>query len=597
MALYRFTDTIERALRGNYPSEALNFNGVYFEDEIKGYRTLNVTGREALDSEVDVIETKARNGARFRSRRHLPRIITVRYQIEAKSPQELMEKYNRLNHLLDAEEATMIFHDEPDKFFIGTKQKMSPPKEGNLCTKGEFELYCSDPFKYSVEQYEIPAAHNGISARYNGTQSNPPAFKIRAYGDVAYVELLKDTARIVCGMSYDITKERSGTGKEIFNTKTDPDGFGSMSALIGWQTLTSYIREVTGIYGSCEPHPVGTDEPDWFRPGMTNARYYETKTISGEEWLVPYKPERADFVLKSDGECLWAPIIYEYFEEYEEELVGSSDSLDLHNGSHQPITSMELVSSDDFYDGSYQLIGGAMQYDISMTRTNFEMDFESRFYASNTAQRGAQAFTIYGDTTVTEDDEEITNTVKLCGIVIQKSAVGTNRLEISVYIGDEKVDTIVMTALPSNPVFGLNSLRCSISRFGNVYTVRIGNETYTYNSDNMIVPTHMTAYILNYNASFAMACNAIRYIRFVEHVANSAKAVTNIIRNGDEVVIDCASAEITVNGIKEPELGDITNQWDEMDLIPGDNNIGINIVADKSVRAPEITMLYREAFL
>jgi hypothetical protein len=55
MAIYRFTDTIERALRNGYPAEALNFNGIYFEDEIEGYQTLSVSGREALEAEVDYI--------------------------------------------------------------------------------------------------------------------------------------------------------------------------------------------------------------------------------------------------------------------------------------------------------------------------------------------------------------------------------------------------------------------------------------------------------------------------------------------------------------------------------------------------------------
>lgn len=46
MALYNFTDTNERAYRADLPSEALNFNGVFLEHEIDGYRTLNVMGRE-----------------------------------------------------------------------------------------------------------------------------------------------------------------------------------------------------------------------------------------------------------------------------------------------------------------------------------------------------------------------------------------------------------------------------------------------------------------------------------------------------------------------------------------------------------------------
>ena len=206
MAIYRFTDTIERALRNGYPAEALNFNGIYFEDEIEGYQTLSVSGREALEAEVDYIETKARHGAKYRSSRYLPRVITVRYKIRAKDSSDLIEKYNRLNYLLGVEEAKLIFRDEPDKFWIGTRRNLTPPEGGLLTTTGEIEFYCADPFKYSVKEYEAAAVNNSISIRYNGTQPNPPTFRVLAHGDVALIELLKDTARVVCGTGYDITK-------------------------------------------------------------------------------------------------------------------------------------------------------------------------------------------------------------------------------------------------------------------------------------------------------------------------------------------------------------------------------------------------------
>ena len=137
-------------------------------------------------------------------------------------------------------------------------------------------------------------------------------------------------------------------------------------------------------------------------------------------------------------------------------------------------------------------------------------------------------------------------------------------------------------------------------RFGDAYTLRLGNESYTYSANgtnSTLTPTHMTVYILDYIDSSNLAQNAIRYVRFVEHSASSAKAVSNVIKSGDEVVIDCGAAEITVNGISEPGLGDIMNQWDGMELVHGENNIGITMVRDASKDPPEISMTYREAYL
>ena len=584
MALYRFTDTIERALRAELPSEALNFNGVFLENEIDGYRTLNVTGREALESEIDAIETKARHGARYRSRRHLPRVITVNYQLSAKNATELMEKFNKLNHVLDAEEATLIFNDEPDKFFIGTRQNMKPPKEGVLTTKGEIEFYCADPFKYSVKEYEIAEKDGAIKTIYNGTVPNPPRFMLSAHGDIALIELLKDTSRVICGTSYDITKGQGSSGREIFNTKVR--GWDVMGALIEWETLTSYIPEITAILGKCwPPSPPGSDYRG-FHPDMEEVWYYETETIGGESWLVPYRGDY-DFALLSNGEEYTGTI----------EVVNYDD-----DGS---IIDIDSFDDDTYYNSAYQLHGGAMKYDFSLKRSNFEMDFESRIYAEQTSERGAQAFTLYGTetTSTTDDDDQTTtveSTVKICGLVIQKSAIGTNRLEISVYIGNKKADTIIMPATADNPVFGENSLRCSLMRFGSVYTLRLGNESYTYSAsgtNSTLTPTHMTVYMMDYTGSPVLKQNAVRYVRFVEHSASSAKAVSNAIKSGDEVVINCGAAEITVNGISEPGLGDIMNQWDGMDLVNGENNIAINIIRDTKKKAPEITMIYREAYL
>lgn len=594
MALYRFTDTIERALRAELPSEALNFNGVFLENEIEGYRTLNVIGRETLESEIDSIETKARHGARYRSRRYLPRVITVSYQLAARTATELMEKFNKLNFILDAEEATLIFNDEPDKFFIGTRQTLKPPKEGVLTTKGEIEFYCADPFKYSIKEYEVTAEDGVITVIYNGTAPNPPRFHIKAHGNIALIELLKDTARVICGTAYDSTKGNGGAGREIFNTQTDPSGFEVMEPLYEWRVINTYIPEMTAVLGMTGVTPIGMDPADcegfWRGVDPLFLAYYDTQNIDGETWLVPYR-RATDFYLLSNGTIEDPPDSGSY-------IIIEVEDPDNHYNTHEEV--IPISSAEEYQGVPFQLQGGAMEYEFSLKRSNFEMDFESRIYAEKPTERGAQAFTIYGTETTTDENDNPTTVetiVKLCGLVIQKSAVGANRLEISVYIGDNKVDTIIMSATADNPVFGRNSLRCSIARFGNAYTIRLGNDTYTYQSPSALVPTHMTVYILDYVGSQVLACNAIRYIRFIEHSASSAKAVTNVIKNGDDVVIDCANAEITVSGIREPGLGEIMNQWDEMDLQPGVNGISANTVVESMTEPPEITMTYREAFL
>ena len=119
--MYKFVDTTERQEEQILPSEALNFNGVYFENVIPGYRTLYVSGREMIETEITDLDTEIMDGSRYRRKRYKPRTITVGYQLIAKSNAEFRNAYNKLNLLLDVAEAKLIFLDEPDKYYVGTK--------------------------------------------------------------------------------------------------------------------------------------------------------------------------------------------------------------------------------------------------------------------------------------------------------------------------------------------------------------------------------------------------------------------------------------------------------------------------------------------
>ena len=120
--MYNFVDTTERYPGQNLPSEALMFNGNYLENVIPGYRTLYVSGREVLGTEITDLETGVSDGTKYRRKRYQPRTIVVGYQLIAEDNSAFRSAYNKLNALLDEEQATLIFADEPDKYYIGTKQ-------------------------------------------------------------------------------------------------------------------------------------------------------------------------------------------------------------------------------------------------------------------------------------------------------------------------------------------------------------------------------------------------------------------------------------------------------------------------------------------
>ena len=179
--MYSFIDTIESQGSADLPSEALKLNGEYIENQIEGYRTLYVAGREILSQELTTYETGVRDGSNLSYRRYPSRTITVGYQLIAEDNDAFREAYNKLNALLDVEDAEMIFADEPDKFFRGTPSGAGDVDPGRNAVKGEIEFTCTDPFKYSVQEYEAsPVADDGTTfvIEYNGTQKSYPAFEV-----------------------------------------------------------------------------------------------------------------------------------------------------------------------------------------------------------------------------------------------------------------------------------------------------------------------------------------------------------------------------------------------------------------------------------
>lgn len=183
--MYNFIDVTEVSEESILPSEALKINGEYIENQISGYRTLNVQGREALSPDVISYTTGVRDGSRLKSKRYPERIITVTYQIAAESNEAFREAYNKLGGILNVENAELIFNDEQDKFFIGTPCVIDAVTPGTNVVVGKFEILCTDPFKYSVIEYEATpnVGDTNILVDYGGTYKAFPTLEADFYSE------------------------------------------------------------------------------------------------------------------------------------------------------------------------------------------------------------------------------------------------------------------------------------------------------------------------------------------------------------------------------------------------------------------------------
>lgn len=199
--MYEFIDTSATQQTGSsLPAEALSINGQYIENIIPGYRTLHVSGRELLGSEITDLEIGNSDGSRYQSKKYRPRTITVTYQLLAANDAAFRTAFNKLNHILDVEEAQLVFADEPDMYFVGTKAEVGDVTPGTNKVVGEIEFYCTDPFKYSLEEQEMtPVLDDNLTffVEYEGTYPCYPRLSAAVKSELGFVAFINENAKII----------------------------------------------------------------------------------------------------------------------------------------------------------------------------------------------------------------------------------------------------------------------------------------------------------------------------------------------------------------------------------------------------------------
>lgn len=249
--MYAFVDTVNSGIVGtNLPTEAMSYNGVYLENEIDGYRTLSVTGRELMESEVTDQEIDGMDGSYYRYKTTPARTITVKYQLRARGSREFRDAFNKMNKLLSGEQVKVIFNDESDKYFIGTKTSNTQVDGGSNNVIGEIEIYCSDPRKYSTTEKEFTATDGVLNIVNEGTVPVSVDYDITTTSETGYIGLVSEEGIMQYGkieeLDGEINKksELLATIDDFINCKDDTSG-------------TDVMHPQYGANGACTTY-------DWF---------------------------------------------------------------------------------------------------------------------------------------------------------------------------------------------------------------------------------------------------------------------------------------------------------------------------------------------
>ena len=138
------TETILKRL----PSVAMEFNGEYIENELNGYETLKVSGRETIG--VELISEPTHEGVITIDERLPHRELTITYELQADNNAEFQERFKALRKLLTSNEQVPIkFLDEPDTVYFGRLSAMDTVPDDSNTIINTFTVICDSPYKFS----------------------------------------------------------------------------------------------------------------------------------------------------------------------------------------------------------------------------------------------------------------------------------------------------------------------------------------------------------------------------------------------------------------------------------------------------------------
>ena len=148
--MYNFIDLNESQEIHSLPSVAMEYDGYFLENEIKGYTTLKVKGREMLNIDIESEKPSGRNGSYITGQTLPARELTITYMLKTDSNEEFQYLYSlMMKKLLKIEDVAIRFIDQPKVFFYGRYSSTDDIPDDRNWVVSSFTIYCQDPYKYN----------------------------------------------------------------------------------------------------------------------------------------------------------------------------------------------------------------------------------------------------------------------------------------------------------------------------------------------------------------------------------------------------------------------------------------------------------------
>lgn len=195
--MYKFVDLTEGQSFDSLPSVAMEYDGYLLENEIKGYRTLNVKGREMLNVNLETENPSGRNGTYIVGQTLPHRELIVTYMLKVDSNEEFQYSYSLLmKKLLKDDDVEIRFADQPDVHFEGRYFASDDVPDNRNGVISSFSIYCQNPHKH----------------RENVTLTGNPL----TVGFLSHYSMKPDEIRLVLGAATTkLTVDNLTTGRHI----------------------------------------------------------------------------------------------------------------------------------------------------------------------------------------------------------------------------------------------------------------------------------------------------------------------------------------------------------------------------------------------
>lgn len=564
--MYKFADTNEVSESVLLPSEALKINGKFIEDLIPGYRTLGVSGREALSPEISTFETGARDGSTLKNKRYPARTIIVKYHLIAKSCEEFRAAFNELASILDVKDAELIFNDEKDKYFIGTPSGIGEIEPGRNAVVGEFEILCLDPFKYSTVEYIAEAIETDDGGRmfavnYNGTYKSFPKFETEFYresevsddgvtetpltgnGDCGFVAFFNENEKIIqIGDPDEIDGVEYADAQVLVSQGFDKEKSWGTATQKLWTTnnaLDFGVEQVGTLHEVNTPIHYADKKHEWY---LTPESYG-----SGNAW----HGAAITRVIPADamGDVGASNFHFRYTQKMS---IGSGTNAQKERGAFYALLvngrneNRKIIAGVEISKNSTGKTASLRFYvnNVVVYTTKIDLSYHNKFFGNN---RKADKSKNWSEIVTCK-----TSSIEKVGALVKFNIGGSLRL----------------------------NFQCGAAGFADLKV------------------TGITFGFAQHGKNPPLSFNGLAYTKFTKNNCDTWREVPNKFGANDVLSADCRKAEIMLNNAPSPELGAVGNDWEGFYLKPGLNQIGI-AYSDwlAGVYVPNFKMRFREVFL